>query len=237
MLPRSLLALIAIFAGSHTGATAQSPVVLEDFERYVTGSVPDRWRMPDQRLRRMVPIPPDHAQPNDYVRVTSHGDGKVLRAYTRDASVQIGLPWTDGLDWDLGTHPRLSWRWKADQLPDGAREDQRGKNDTGAAVYVAFDCNDVFRRPCTLKYTYSDALPVGSVVRYGRLWVMVVSSAADQVGTWTTIERSVPDDYRQLFGTDPPGNPIYIMLWGDSDNTGTVSDVYFDDLILLPSAE
>ena len=215
-------------------AAAQSARVVEDFEGYALGAIPNRWRMPDQRKRRMVPIPPDHATPTDYVEVFPDSSGQVLRVYTHSESVQIGIPHTEGLQWDLTLYPRLSWRWKADQLPEGASEERRSANDTGAAVYVAFDCNDLLRRPCTLKYTYSSSLEVGTEVRYGRLWAIVASSALEPMHTWRTVIRDVAADYQRLFGADPPGNPIYIMIWGDSDNTGGVSDAYFDDLTLLP---
>jgi len=44
--------------------------------------------------------------------------------------------YADGFDWDLHTHPRIAWDWRALRLPPGAQEDQNSRNDTGAGLYV-----------------------------------------------------------------------------------------------------
>ena len=214
---------------------AQEHVLIDDFERYVVGTAPAAWRVPNRNLRRMTPIPDDHARPNDFAVVVRDGNNKVLRAYTKNETVQIALQQGVGLAWDLSTHPRLRWSWKALKLPSGARETVSNFNDTGAALYVAFDCDDWLGRPCIIKYTYSSSLEVGTQVTYGRLRVLVLATADERLGTWRTMERDVVADYEQLFGELPTGNPEFIMLWNDSDNTGGEADVYFDDLWLLPS--
>lgn len=228
-----LLVLIILTNMGMTNAFSQEVLVIEDFEQYEVNSLPHLWRMPDKNLRSMRVLPPDHAKPNEFVNVIAEDNGNVLRAYTEGESVQVALSRADELAWDLESFPRLRWRWRADELPDGAREDTRSLNDTGAALYVAFDCNDWLGRPCTIKYTYSSTLPTDTRTRYGRLFAWVVTTALDVMGDWVTIERNVIRDYEQLFGSVPSGNPIYIMIWSDSDNTGGVADVYFDDLVVL----
>ena len=228
-----LLLLIIVTNLGKGNAFSQELLVIEDFEQYEVNSLPHLWRMPDKNMRRMRELPPDHARPNEFVNVIAEDGGNILRAYTEGESVQVALSRADELVWNLESFPRLRWRWRADKLPDGAREDTRSLNDTGAALYVAFDCNDWLGRPCTIKYTYSSTLPIGTQVRYGRLFAWVVTTARDVMGDWVTIERNVVEDYERLFGRTPPGNPIYIMIWSDSDNTGRVADVYFDDLVVL----
>ncbi len=221
-----------LFAGSSTLiASAQDSLVIEDFERYEINGLPSSWRIPDKRSRMMRVLPPDHAKPNDYVNVIMGEEGKVLRAYTKGESVQIALPKGDGLEWDVDRFPRLRWRWRADQLPEGAKEDRRNLNDTGAALYIAFECNDWLGRPCTIKYTYSSTLPKGALARYGKLQVLVVSSAVEIKEKWIEIERNVVQDYQLFFGKPPSQFPLYVMVWSDSDNTGGAADVYFDDIV------
>ncbi len=223
-----------IFAGSCTlSVSAQKSLVIEDFESYEIGGLPSLWRIPDKGTRMMRVLPPDHAKPNDYVKVVMGEGGKVLRAYTQGESVQIALPKGDGLEWDVDRFPRLRWRWRADQLPKGAKEDRGNLNDTAAALYVAFECNDWLGRPCTIKYTYSSTLPTGALVRYGKLQVLVVSSALETKKKWIEIERNVVQDYEMFFGRRPSQFPLYIMVWSDSDNTGGAADVYFDDIVAL----
>ncbi len=225
------VASLLLFVGLYcSGVSAQQTQVIEDFEMYHDNDTPLRWKIPDRASRSMLPIPSDHNRPNEYMRVVTQGHGKVLRTYTQDEAVLLALPQGDGLDWDLQTYPRLTWRWRADVLPDGAREDTRNLNDTGGAMYVAFACNDWLGRPCTIKYTYSSSLAVGTRVKYGKLQVLVVSSAAEFIGEWVEVDRNVLEDYRMIFNREPPGNPIYIMVWNDSDTTNGESDIYFDDI-------
>ncbi len=225
---------MVLWCASGTVALAQEYVIVDDFERYDLGAAPPAWRIPNRNVGRMTPIPPDHSQPNDYAIVFRDGTNKVLRAYTKNESVQIALPQGDGLTWSLNVHPRLRWRWKALKLPSGAREDVSDSNDTGAALYVGFDCDDWLGRPCIIKYTYSSSLDVGTVATYGKLRALVLATAADGLGKWHIMERNVVTDYQRLFGEPPPGNPRFVMLWSDTDNTGSEADVYFDDLMLLP---
>ena len=120
MVARILLAVLVCMAAGR--AAGQQALVIEDFEAYRAGGLPISWSMPDRRSNRLLPLPPDHAQPGDYVKVVREDSGQVLQVYTVGASVQIALPTqSDQVNWDLTTHPRLSWRWKAVALPEGAR--------------------------------------------------------------------------------------------------------------------
>ncbi|WP_262504726.1 DUF3047 domain-containing protein [Salinibacter ruber] len=54
------------------------------------------------------------------------------------------------------------------------------------------------------------------------------------MGEWETVQRRIRDDYRQVFGEDPPDRPVSITLWSDSDTTGDEAKVDVDDIELLP---
>ena len=213
-------------------AQAAGRIVIDDFEGYVTGVQPHRWKRPHKKSRSVIDIQPALERDDDYFEIVQDGS-KAARAYTRDESVQIVRLNGDGYQWDLATHPRLAWRWKAVALPEGAREDTDKYNDTGGAVYVTFDSKDWLGRPRSIKYTYSSTLPVGTTASYGPLRVLVVSSGADGIGRWMRIERDVAADFKRLFGRDEAPPPGFITLWGDTDNTDGISDVYFDDIELL----
>jgi len=229
----AVCSLILIAVICTLDALAQKAIVVEDFERYEVDDLPFLWKIPDRSSRSLRPLPSDHARPEDFVSIVSDETGKVLRAYTRGESVQIALPQGRGLDWDLNFFPRLRWRWRADILPKGAMENSSRLNDTGAAMYVAFECNDWLGRPCTIKYTYSSTLPRNIRARYGKLNLLVVSTASEIRGEWVEVERNVVQDYQMLFGRQPQGDPLYIMIWNDSDNTDGEADVYFDDIMIV----
>lgn len=230
--------LLSIDSGSPIPSEDQDsrPMVIDDFESYEDGALPVKWKyLHDNQL---VPLTADHMRPKERFYVTQDGDNQVVRVYTDGEAVHLTMAnEPDGFDWDIRTHPRMAWDWRALRLPPGAREDQDGLNDTGAAVYVIFSMEGfLFKRPKTIKYTYSSTLPVGTVASYGKLKVIVVSSGLDGLGTWQSIERDVVADYAQVFGGEPPERPLSIRLWGDSDNTEAVAEADFDNIRLLPPA-
>ena len=217
-------------ASSPRGEAAR--VVVDDFEGYTKGGLPVRWQFIQGRT--LVPVSQEVMSEQEQFYVEAEGGNKFVRARVTDQAHRIVFASSEGLDWNLETHPRLRWRWRAVQLPPGAREDKDRLNDSGAAVYVYFD-RDWLGRPRNIKYTYSATLPVGTEISYGALKVIVVASGAAQgTGRWVTAERDVRDDYERLFDRTPPSHPPLIALWSDSDNTNSTAVADFDDITLLP---
>lgn len=208
------------------------PIVVADFESQKPGLHPVGWKYLHER--RLVPFGPRFNRPSECFLVARNGGDTFVSSRTSGEAIRIILPNGDGYRWRLETHPRLQWSWRARVLPEGAREDHRGRNDTGAALYVTMS-RDWLGRPRTIKYSYSSTLPAGSTASYGNLKVLVVSSARDGVGAWRTVVRDVAEDYRSLFGGKPPPEPAAIALWNDSDSTQLAAESDFDDILLLPS--
>lgn len=78
-------------------------------------------------------------------------------------------------------------------------------------------------------------MPVGTVVSFGPLKVIVTDSKREpQMGEWKRQTRYVINDYKQVFGEDPPSRPVSTTISGDSDTTGDESKVDIDDVKLLP---
>ena len=219
---------------AHSDARAQqgsSSVDVDRFETYQPGGLPDRWTFITSK-NEIRPIA-DFMSDTERVWIVREGSNHFLRVMTEGEALRISLVnnRSAGLDWDLKEHPELSWRWRAGHLPEGANEKER--NDAGAAVYVTFS-RDWLGRPKSIKYTYSSSLPVGTVVSFGRLKVIVASSGTNGMGDWKTVRRNVVADYRRVFGEEPSQRPLLITLWSDSDDTGDRAEVDIDDLILLP---
>ncbi len=226
------LAVCLLVADGARAEKAPGPIVVADFESQTPGLHPSGWKYLHER--RLVPFGPRFNRPAERFLIARDGDDNTfVRSHTAGEAIRIILPNGDGYRWRLGSHPRLQWRWRAHVLPEGAREDRRGPNDTGAALYVTLS-RDWLGRPRTIKYTYSSTLPVGSTASYGTLKVLVASSARDGVGRWQTVARDVVEDYRALFGGTPASEPVAIALWNDSDSTQLAAESDFDDILLLP---
>ena len=211
--------------------SAQADRVIENFEQYSAGVVPDHWFRVNSK--NDIKTAKEELEPGERFEVVSEDGNRFVRLVTEDEYVRFSQRNGKEFDWNLNDHPRLQWRWRALTLPEGASE--RDQNDTGGAVYVTFG-TDWLGRPKSIKYTYSSSLPVGTVVSFGNLKVIVVESAKEPgQGTWKTETRHVRNDYRQVFGDDPPDRPVSITISGDSNTTNTTSKVDFDDIQVLPS--
>ena len=227
-----LLAAAAIGGpGRAPAAAGPGRILIDDFESYRGGDLP-AWRIG----RKMHPFGPRFIDEDEYFVVREEGGRRFLRGFTRGEAIWIGLPNGEGYDWDLATHPRLRWDWRVHQLPKGAREDRKSRNDAGAAVYVIFS-RDWKGRTKGIKYTYSSTLPPGTLAEYGPLKVLVVASGLGQRGAWQSVERDVAADYRRAFGKAPPDRPVTIAVWSDSDSTKESAEVDFDNLLLLPARD
>ena len=227
----ALLLLLCPSALWEAHAQSGRPVDVERFEVYKPGGLPERWKFFTSK-NEVRPLD-DFMTDEERVWIVRERGNQFLRAMTDGEALRISLanqPDFD-LDWSLSEHPELAWRWRAHHLPEGASE--KGRNDTGAAVYVTFS-RDWLGRPKSIKYTYSSSLPVGTVVSFGRLKVIVVATGAEGVGKWVHVRRNVAEDYRQVFGEKPPDRPLLITIWSDSDDTRDRSEVDIDDILLMP---
>jgi len=204
--------------------------LIDDFEDGTPGAHPENWFYVerDKDLRTVE----EALESGEVFEIRKENGNRFIRAETRDEAMRFTIRNGKEFEWNLSEHPRLQWRWRANQLPENASE--KGQNDTGAAVYVTFG-SDWLGRPKSIKYTYSSALPVGTVVSFGPLKVIVADSAREpRMGKWKTVSRRIADDYRQVFGGSPPDKPLSITLWSDSDTTDGRAVVDFDDLMVLP---
>ncbi|WP_051141256.1 DUF3047 domain-containing protein [Salisaeta longa] len=212
------------------GAWMYGPQIVDNFETNAVGQPPQGWIHVTES--REVTSIQQALEPGETFAVKAEDGNKFLRVGTRNEALRFSQRNGEEFDWSLNEHPRLQWRWRALHLPEGASE--KDKNDTGAALYVTFG-SDWLGRPKSIKYTYSSSLPVGTVVSFGALHVIVVSSAVNgKIGRWKTVQRRVADDYAQVFGGTPPNRPVSITVWSDSDTTHGRALADFDDIVLLP---
>ena len=99
----------------------------------------------------------------------------------------------------LASRPRLKWRWRMDQLPSAAPEDQAASHDY-LSIGVKFEDGQ------DLTYIWSEQLPQGKVFRCPLpAWSaiethMVVRSGKADLGTWQRQERDIAADYSAYIG-------------------------------------
>jgi len=122
-------------------------------------------------------------------------------------------------------------------LPENANEDSSDRNDSVASVYVVFDFGRValFKKvPKTIRYSWSSTLKEGTVTSklFGNQNIIVVKSGEEDTGKWVKFERNLVEDYRRVFGDDPPETPLAILILSDGNSTGSYVEADYDDFML-----
>jgi hypothetical protein len=153
--------------------------------------------------------------------------GQVLHAQSQGTA--SGLVFKK--DYRLQDYPLLNWRWKVRGVIPAGNETTKSGDDYAARVYVVFP-HWFFPKTRTISYVWANTLPQGTTVPSpytGNAMIVAVESGTEKVGEWQTEQRNVLEDYRKLFGEEPPTvGAIAIMT--DTDNTGASAEAWYDDL-------
>lgn len=138
---------------------------------------------------------------------------------------------------DLKKTPRLKWRWRVTELPKNADEGVRGKNDSGAGVYIYIQ-KGILRR--ILKYCFSAS-------HTGKEWMLAPSSnwmwktkmkvlrTGAPLNEWVEEEVDIAKDFKEAYDTAPPARAEGIGILTDGDQTHSSPKADYDDFKLLPS--
>jgi hypothetical protein len=163
--------------------------------------------------------------------LVSEGERQVLKAESRKAA--------SGLYKEVNRDPRefpvLRWSWKIESTilkGDGRTKDG---DDYAARVYVVFP-SILFFRTKAINYIWANRLPKGTTLPNAfssNALMIAVESGDEKAGKWVTEERNVYEDYRTLFGEDPPAVIGAVALMTDTDNTGGETVAYYGDITLV----
>jgi hypothetical protein len=136
---------------------------------------------------------------------------------------------------NLRLHKKLRWRWRVHSLPSGSDENSGNLNDSAAAVRLVFGTNPISGK--SLKYIWSETLPVGTIINSKGQYIIVLRSGKQDLGKWVWEEVNAYDDYHRLFGGDP--RPVDLLgLLTDSNNTKSFVKADYDDIsFMIPRPE
>lgn len=133
--------------------------------------------------------------------------------------------------YDPKEFPILTWRWKIGNIISKGDENKKDGDDYAARVYVVFPH---WFRPFTksINYIWANKLPKGEHIPnqfYSRALMVAVESGSENIGKWITERRNIYEDYKILFGEEPPSAGA-IAVMTDTDNTGESAVAYYDDI-------
>jgi hypothetical protein len=222
-------------------ANGARTVILDDFEDNRAGTWPKKWYERDGKIK-VQELEQSEREKFRY-KVVEENNNRFLR-YEGTRAKHINFPLIDEdrnniYDINIYETPILSWKVRAHDLPVGANENEEGKNDSVASVYVVFEMGRVAlvkRVPKSIRYTWSSTLEEGTEIStfFGKQKIKVVKSGKEDLGEWVTFEVNLVEDYRRMYGDDPPENPMAILIMSDGNSTDTHVKADYDDIMLKP---
>lgn len=214
---------------------ADGVVYLDDFEKYETGGMPDEWY---NRDGDKIPAHYDEPLLSEYHYEILEENGNRFLRFDGKGAKHLNFPLADKANLNIHETPILKWRWRIHEVPVGGNEDEDGKNDAAASVYVVFDMGRVlFRRvPKSIRYTWSSTLPKGTELSkfFGNQKIIVMGTGGEKRGKWQTFERNIVEDYKRLFGDSPPESPLALLVLSAGNSTNTLAKADYDDFELHP---
>jgi len=196
-----------------TPAWASERVIVADFSSDLgNGGHPSGWQLREKTGKA------------DYT-VIQDGGISALRLRSEETSFAL----QKAVDIDPLLYPVLSWKWKVTRLPDGGDFRKSNADDQAAQIFLAFSNRK------TIAYLWDTTAPAGSVenasgIPFVSVKAIVVRSGPNDAGRWITETRNVLEDYKALYGDEPPvlaGIRIQI----NSQHTATSGESFFADVV------
>lgn len=140
-------------------------------------------------------------------------------------------------EFDSKSLPVLTWRWRVAQLPEGGDVRKKKKDDQAAQLYVMFPRFPKMVNTRLVGYIWDTSTPKGEKVtspKSSNTRYIVLQSGKEHLGEWIAEKRNIYEDYKTLFGEEPPeAGGITIMI--DSNDTESSAESYFDDIRIAKS--
>lgn len=130
---------------------------------------------------------------------------------------------------DVRKYPILSWTWKVTKLPAGGDFRKSKTDDQAAQLFIGFTTTKA------IVYVWDTTAPQGLMGDAVGVWpmnikVVVVRSGPADIGKWLNETRNVYEDYKKLFGDEPP--PAQgVRLQINSQHTETPAEGWFADVV------
>ena len=133
---------------------------------------------------------------------------------------------------DLQQTPYLEWRWRVENVIEGAAEREKRGDDYPARVYVVREGGLFAWRTRSVNYVWSSNQPVGAEwpnAYTDQAHMVAVRSGPAEAGGWVEERHNVLDDFRRLFGEEIR-HVDGVALMTDTDDTGSEATAFYGDI-------
>ena len=137
---------------------------------------------------------------------------------------------------DVKQYPYFTWKWKVIKIPPKGDVRKKGTDDQAGNIYVAFPGGfPELVRSKIVSYLWDSNAPKGLMTtspKRGNTKNIVVENGSEKLGEWITEKRNVYEDYKKLFGEEPP-KTAKVSIWIDSDDTESEAEAFYDNLMFM----
>jgi hypothetical protein len=166
----------------------------------IINNVPEGWTLKEK-------------EGNPDIKMEKSGKGFILRLRSENSSFGLNKE----LDFDLKEYPYLNWKWKAAHLPEKGDFLKNETDDQAGQVYVLFPRFPSQLNTEIIGYLWESGAKnkgkEGESPAWSKSKVLVVQAGSDKLNRWVTEKRNVYEDYKRLFGKEPPrvgGLSLYV---------------------------
>ncbi|MDX9701554.1 MAG: DUF3047 domain-containing protein [Candidatus Auribacterota bacterium] len=133
----------------------------------------------------------------------------------------------------------IRWHWMVNKFPEysseGATDSIDSIDDYAARLCVVFPSWSIWTTKF-LVYVWDDRAADTDTVKPSSFSknckLLVVENGTKNRGKWVTEERNIIEDYRKVFGSNPPKKAGAIGIMSDSDDTRTSTDACYYNIYL-----
>ena len=153
----------------------------------------------------------------------------VLKAESHNAASGI----LKKVDLEPVKYPVIRWSWKVAHTLNREDVTKKSGDDFAARVYVVFP-SIFFWKTRAINYVWSKKLSRNSAVPSpytGNAVILAVESGEEKAGVWVSEERNIREDFKRLFGEEPPRiGAVAVMTY--TDDTGGDVTAWYGDITL-----
>lgn len=205
---------------------------------------------------------PNGWKPLTFPKIPQHTTYQLVKDGDRVAVKAVGQASSSGLTKEVLIDPKeypiIQWQWKVSNVLKHGDVAKKEGDDYPARIYVTFQYDSqkvgLFGKAKyetakliygqypplgAINYIWESRAPVGTTVPNpytDQVHMIVVESGSTKLNTWITEERNVYEDYKRVFGQEPPMiSGVAIMT--DTDNTGESAEAYYGDIVFKQRPE
>lgn len=192
---------------------------IDDFNANESGDYPKLWgwrKKDDDQMRASQKL----------YFIQKENENAYLSAHATNASVALVKPFS----YNIKEYPYLSWRWRVKEFPIASGNHP---SESQAAEVVVIFYQNWLGVPITLHYIWdrfaSSCTTIHQQGLFFDTYAKVIRTESNPSDEWYTENVNPFEDYRRIFGEDPPEQIIGMYLLTESNDPLLSSKADYDD--------